>query len=212
MISNSELQKQRIMNAAKKVIMEQGYNKLTLRQVAAEAGISPGTLYYYYKSKNMILYDIVDQSTREAVSLAKDLKSNPWTREEVYSRQLEMLKRRVQDINGNKLFLHLVYEALSGDEELATKIKDKYESWRESFEDILVMYFDIPRGPMSRAWAIILDAMVDGLCLKHLLNIDTIDDAGVEHFFRLYYAGRFDELWHDIKEGVIPPGTCIDED
>lgn len=205
MISNFDLQKQRIVDAAKKVIKEQGYRKLTLRQVAAEAGISPGTLYYYYKSKNMILYDIVDQSSREAVSLAMEMKTKPWNYEQVFTKQLEMLKKRVQDIDGNKLFLHLIYEALSGDQELATKIKDKYESWLSSFEDIIVMYFNVPRSPMSRALAVVIDAMVDGMCWKQLMDIETIQEPGVEHFFRLFYAGRFEELLQDINKGNIQP-------
>ena len=207
MSSNSDLQKQKIMEAAKKVITEQGYGKLTLRQVAAEAGISPGTLYYSSKSKNSILYDLVDHSSREADSLARDMKTKPWKPDEVFARQIDMLNNHVRNIDGNKLFFHLMYEALSGDEELTSKIQDKYESWLDSFEDIVIMYFGIPKSPMSRALAVVIDSMVDGLCWKQLLGLNTIEEPGVRHFFKLYYAGRFEELLRDIREGLILTGN-----
>ena len=204
MITNCDQQKRKIMEAAKKVITEQGYGKLTLRQLAAEAGISPGTLYYYYKSKNLILYDLVDHSSREADSLARDMKTKPWKADEVFNRMINMLNSRVRNTDDNRLFFYMMYEALSGDEELNSKLLDKYESWLDSFEDIFTMYFDIPKSPMSRALAIVVDSVVDGLCWKQLLGLNTIEEMGVEHFFKLFFGGRFEELLHSFKEGGIP--------
>lgn len=62
MKDKQELQKDRIIQAAMKVLYEQGLNEMTFRNVAAEAGMSPGTLYYYYNSKDLILYDILNQN------------------------------------------------------------------------------------------------------------------------------------------------------
>jgi len=70
MDTNAEAKK-KIVEAAKAVVSEQGVHKATLRAIAAEAGISIGTLYYYYPSKNELLYDIIDSHTSKSFFIAK---------------------------------------------------------------------------------------------------------------------------------------------
>lgn len=45
-----------IINAAKKLILEKGFEATSLRKIAAEIGYSPTTIYLYYKDKNDIIY------------------------------------------------------------------------------------------------------------------------------------------------------------
>ena len=41
-------------------MINDGYHNLTMRKVAAGAGISAGNLYYYYRDKNLLLRDLLD--------------------------------------------------------------------------------------------------------------------------------------------------------
>ncbi|MDA8174978.1 MAG: TetR/AcrR family transcriptional regulator [Nitrospiraceae bacterium] len=43
--------KKRILEAAERIFEEEGYSKSTVRKVAAKAGLSVGTIYFYYKDK-----------------------------------------------------------------------------------------------------------------------------------------------------------------
>jgi AcrR family transcriptional regulator len=45
--------------AAIKLISRNGYESMSLRQLAAEAGINASTLYIYYKSKNELLQELI---------------------------------------------------------------------------------------------------------------------------------------------------------
>ncbi|KPH01497.1 transcriptional regulator [Pseudomonas sp. RIT-PI-q] len=45
--------------AAIKLISRNGYGAMSLRQLAAEAGINASTLYIYYKSKNELLLELI---------------------------------------------------------------------------------------------------------------------------------------------------------
>jgi AcrR family transcriptional regulator len=47
-----ERRKQQIMVAAKRVFIKKGYNRTTMENIAAEAELSAGTLYLYFKSKS----------------------------------------------------------------------------------------------------------------------------------------------------------------
>ncbi|NKB38478.1 MAG: TetR family transcriptional regulator [Gammaproteobacteria bacterium] len=49
-----------ILDAARDIFMEQGYNSLTMRKVASKANISIGNLNYYYRTKEDLLRDLLE--------------------------------------------------------------------------------------------------------------------------------------------------------
>jgi AcrR family transcriptional regulator len=50
-----------ILDAAAEVLISAGYKKLTLRQIAVQAGITVGNLTYYYRTKEALLKDLLDK-------------------------------------------------------------------------------------------------------------------------------------------------------
>ena len=54
-----------LIDAAQSAIARKGYGSATMRDIAAEAGCAPGTLYLYFKSKR----DLVDALTERHVAL-----------------------------------------------------------------------------------------------------------------------------------------------
>jgi len=50
-----------ILDAAAEVLINQGYKKLTLRQIAMQAGIKVGNLTYYYSTKEALLKDLLEK-------------------------------------------------------------------------------------------------------------------------------------------------------
>ncbi len=51
-----------IIEAARKVFIEEGRQGFSMRRIASEAGIAVGNLQYYYKSKSDILKDMLDST------------------------------------------------------------------------------------------------------------------------------------------------------
>lgn len=56
-----EQRRARILEAAATVFARKGYQRATMKEVAAEAGIAPGTIYLYFKNKRDLLLGIADQ-------------------------------------------------------------------------------------------------------------------------------------------------------
>ena len=56
-----EEMKKKIMDAAIEVIEQEGYEKLSIRKIAAKIEYSPTTIYLYYKDKAEIITDMSDQ-------------------------------------------------------------------------------------------------------------------------------------------------------
>ena len=66
----SEQNREKIIHAARSVVSQQGISNTTLQLIADEAGISKGALYYYYKTKDDILYDIMELDNTESDRIA----------------------------------------------------------------------------------------------------------------------------------------------
>lgn len=85
-----------ILDAARAVFCELGYSNLTMRKVAAKAGISIGNLNYYYRTKEDLLRDLLEYEINayleEFGRLRKRVGSSP-------EKQLEaVLKFWIQDL------------------------------------------------------------------------------------------------------------------
>jgi AcrR family transcriptional regulator len=55
---------EKILEAAEQIVAERGYGVLNMRSVAQEVGVTPTTLYYYFKSKDHILLELKLRAAR----------------------------------------------------------------------------------------------------------------------------------------------------
>lgn len=63
--SKAEVTRYHILRAAARVLRERGYRAATMRQVAAEAGIEAGSMYYHFNSKGQLLDEVLDLGVRD---------------------------------------------------------------------------------------------------------------------------------------------------
>lgn len=59
---HEEGMRNRIIKVARRLFVEQGYHKTTVRQILAAANVKTGTLYHFYKNKEDILYQVVRET------------------------------------------------------------------------------------------------------------------------------------------------------
>ncbi|WP_213171273.1 TetR/AcrR family transcriptional regulator [Natronoglycomyces albus] len=69
--SKGERTRQTIMDTALKMFVEHGYEKTTMRAIAAEAGVSVGNAYYYFSSKDHLIQGFYEHSTTRHVARAR---------------------------------------------------------------------------------------------------------------------------------------------
>ena len=63
----SEAAKRRqIIDGARRVFLAQGFDAASMGEIAREAGVSKGTLYVYFKSKEELFEAIVEEQCRPA--------------------------------------------------------------------------------------------------------------------------------------------------
>jgi len=117
-----------IIEAAGKVFFQIHVSNMTLKTVADAVSISKGAFYYYYKSKDDILYDIMEQDNAHTRQIAGELI------EKYHNLDVEDLKKditigilnRFIQSGKNRLNLYLQGEAPQGNTELQKKYNEKY--------------------------------------------------------------------------------------
>ena len=57
-----EIRKGQILEATKKLILQKGYSNVSIKDIAVEMDMSPGILYHYFESKEVIFFEVLKKS------------------------------------------------------------------------------------------------------------------------------------------------------
>ena len=92
--ARGEEMRQRLYETAVRSIAEKGWQETTLRDVAAEAGVSVGLLYRYFPSKRAIVLALYDELSAEYARRAEEMRPGRWRDRFLYAltTSLEVLR------------------------------------------------------------------------------------------------------------------------
>ncbi len=158
-----------ILDATEKLLETKKLSEISLAEIAKNAGISKGTLYYHYKSKNDILFDITDKYLKEQWN---DLIA--WTENPEKDTSLDRLVKYVleRDISSVGMRLHFFYDAMLGNEEIRIKLMQRYAEFAAIITEKIRERTDkIPAEYLT--WLILLAS--DGLFIHKTLKNTSLD-------------------------------------
>ncbi|MDB5811539.1 MAG: TetR family transcriptional regulator [Betaproteobacteria bacterium] len=67
---------ERLMEAAKELIHQQGYNQTTLADIAQKSGVPLGNVYYYFKTKDEIAAAVIEEYRQAVLKVLSDVDAN----------------------------------------------------------------------------------------------------------------------------------------
>jgi len=76
----AEQRRRQLLAAARNLFMKNGYEETTTEQIARKAGLTKGALYFHFKNKEEILFDLVREMNQESISAVQSIphgKANP---------------------------------------------------------------------------------------------------------------------------------------
>lgn len=157
-----------LIKCAKKCLVDKGIEKFTLRAVAETAGVTQGTIYYHFRTKEQLLVDIV-----------QDICESSWqeisqSNEAVIEQALASAKSRCSyDSYFHKLFFSLVASSFNN-EKIKGKLSEIIMIENKALTGNLTkLWTESPiEGVSLETWGIFLNALVDGLALQALLQKD----------------------------------------
>jgi AcrR family transcriptional regulator len=164
--------RENIVEAAIKLIGEKGVEGTSLADIAREVGISKGTLYYYYSTKNDLIFDItkehVDKITSNIFFMIEKNKDDTSLSDTLKLLVENFLKSETR----TRLHLYLIQEILSGNEDLKKRFVETYQQWFKMLEDAYFLLTS-KRKELS-VQARILVAIIDGLIIQASIGAGAI--------------------------------------
>lgn len=88
--------KDKILNSARELFSEKGFDGTGVEEIAKKAGVTKSLLYYYYDSKNAILYELMTISLENTIGeLAEIRKENkvPKSPDELFDNAVKLLRK-----------------------------------------------------------------------------------------------------------------------
>lgn len=165
---NDDVQKM-ILDAAEDLLAQKSLKEVTLAQIADHANVAKGTVYYYFKNKEDILFAIFD---RYLADQWKQL--NDWTSNTAKDTRLPRLIKYVlaRDIDKTGIRLHFIFEASDGNEVLRQKLMERYLK----FEKEIAAKIQERQDNVDSDYLSWLALMVsDGLIIQKTLGNDQLD-------------------------------------
>lgn len=93
-----EERRNEILDTAQKLFYTKGYMKTTINDILKEIGIAKGTFYYYFKSKEEVMYAIINRIVDHDLVIAQRIAADPDL--DVKSKLLKILLSQGQEANG----------------------------------------------------------------------------------------------------------------
>lgn len=163
----SDERKIQIINAAEDVFTKKGFGEARMEDIAEETGLSKGTLYLYFKSKDDLIIAILDRMFQREFKQLENLDQDGLSATDAIWKMTDLL---IKDILGLMRLIPIVYQFL------AMAFRNKYvqlalKKYINRYLDILIPI--IQRGVESgefhqvdtREVAIAMGAMIEGTLL-----------------------------------------------
>lgn len=182
--------KSAILEAAQ-ILLETGtWGDISLADIAKQSGVSKGTLYYHYKTKGEILFDIADHYLSEQWD-----DFIRWTENKEKDTSLQRLVKYVveRDVASAGLRMHLLCEAQAGDQVLREKLVRRYGEFQRLISEKIAQRTHLSADFLT--WLLLL--VSDGIIVQAAIQNSAFDAQafiaqGAQYLTRLGEPGTPD--------------------
>ncbi len=174
--------KEHILDIAINLITHNGIKNTSLSDISKAAGISKGTLYYHYSSKDDLIFDIADVHlniiTDAVLECVKNIEKNS-SKDEL----INLILRKIATIGSTgRIHMYLLCEAITGNDSLREKIESKiYSVEKRTLQDEI--YKNLSESiDEAEAFSFLLISIVDGLVVQSILKTEKLPYEKIASF------------------------------
>src|SRR5436190_5306033 len=192
----------RLLDSAANVFAERGYERASIDEVAARAGLSKGTVYWHFASKEELFMALLDERIDRPARAVMDITAAA-PREQPTSGAVDAaLGQLVRD---QPEFVQLLLEywaAAVRDPKLAERYVERQQALRKTLADVLRgrqppdVPFDVPPEHLATAFI----ALAFGLALELLVDPKAVPKGLFGQILSLAYDGNA------ARSGHLPKG------
>jgi AcrR family transcriptional regulator len=187
----AEARREQILTAALSCFGEKGYHASTMDDIVRASGLSKGSLYWHFSSKEEVFLELVDSFSDELYGEWDNVAESGDDKLDVLKRECEVSLRRFSE---KRLFL-LAWAEFVTHPAARERMRDSYSIAREQLEVIIRAgraNGSLARGPSEDGVASALVAALEGLFLQWLVDPE----------FDL--EGHFAISWELLEKGLRP--------
>ncbi|NFS27956.1 TetR/AcrR family transcriptional regulator [Clostridium botulinum] len=163
--------KLRIIDAAIKVFTNKSFEEVTMREIAATAGLTTGAIYYHYKSKDDLLYDVINHSIHFIYRISEKDGTNLKNKDVLLSEIKNEVTIRLSKKDEQKLHLLLISYLISKNGELKEKYKENYNIIIDKVANMYIYTFGVENEKLKKSLASIFVAALDGMAIQYSLEL-----------------------------------------
>ena len=166
-----------ILKSVESLISVSGVNSISLKDIAKTCNISKGTLYYYYKTKDEIIFDVIVKHVQELHTEYLD-----WIERHQHDLTIErflsvILYKGVKLFNRAKLHIFLVNECIKGNDVLRNKFNELLNEWHKILQVGIKKAFKNEQDSADIAYLLML--IIDGLAIQEVLQNQIISEERI---------------------------------
>jgi AcrR family transcriptional regulator len=163
--------KQKIIDAAIEVIKEKSIEEATVREIAAKAGLTTGSIYHHYKNRDELFFDVINHSIHFSLKLSEMNGSETKDQDTLLQEIKNQVAIRLSKIDEQKLHVLLLSDVISKDSEMKEKYKSNYYNIINKVADLYYYAFGVENTELKRSMSAIFIAALDGIALQQSLGV-----------------------------------------
>jgi AcrR family transcriptional regulator len=167
----NKIKKDRIIDAAIKVLTEKSIEESTVREIAEMAGLTTGSIYYYYKNKDELLIDVINRSIHFSNNISEMNNLEVKNKEELLLEITNGIARRLAKIDEQRLNILLLSDVIAKAGPRKEKYKLNYDNILNKVANMYYFAFGIENENFKRSLASILVAALDGIAIQQALGV-----------------------------------------
>lgn len=166
------LRKQRIIDAAISLLHECPMEEVSVRKIAARAGLTTGAIYHHYRNKDDLFFDVMKQSLQFTHRLAESVKNEEHKKgRELLAEIVAEVEKRLSKSQEQKLYLLLLNDAIARNHPVRRRYEENYREIIENTANLFEEAFELRNERHKRAVATLLVAAMDGIAIQQSLGV-----------------------------------------
>lgn len=199
--------RERILDAAHRLVLERGYSGTSVADVLSEAGASKGAFFHHFSSKRALGHALVERyAEADAAVLHEALSRAEATSDDPADQVVTLLRIFEQAATGDAgmqqpgcLFVSFVYEQVPEADEILPLVTDSIELWRARILEKLELAAEAGRLPSDVDLPSLADQVFTVFEGAFILARATGDPDHVRA--QLSHLRRYLELLLDVRDG-----------
>ena len=205
----------RVLSAALKLFVDQGYQATTVEQVAESCGMTKSSVYFYFKTKSDLMMGLLDEVEEVFIQDTVQRISNagPSAKIKLLSFFDDRALLNARNVNYVLLMILMSLEFHHGDDPISKRIKMLYRQTYRTVEGVIEM--GKMRGNFSSQistveLAAMMVAMRDGVVLEWHRRRSQLDGKELMRSLQASLLGEIEDAGarssSASKSGSLPPG------